>query len=276
MLSAKVDFTEIIARSNLPLEAMVDDYDVTAADKWNGSGKTQFIRNFIDALNEAQMHMKLAIVTYDMNYESFFFNIVKRELGLPCERISSVLDETWEREYGVLFPTSTAQSYGSNQPTADLVIALDIRLRPNNPVFEKIESHSGNDNDRPPRLWLVTMGSAEMRAAQYMENDTDRPEWDNEWWCDAPGYFDLVWKQNTWPTEEEAMTQRQHVVQSVMQWDTTTTTTIPSPLTPPEIHIAGSSTPPLPPSTPTEPPPTTATDTTTTTADTTTTQSQAG
>lgn len=162
------------------------------------------------------------------------------------------------------------------------MIALDIRLRPNNPVFEKIESHSGNDNDRPPRLWLVTMGSAEMRAAQYMENDTDRPEWDNEWWCDAPGYFDLVWKQNTWPTEEEAMTQRQHVVQSVMQWvkggchgefryaqktptsqhDTTTITTIPSPSTPPEIHIAESSTPPLPPSTPTEPPPTTATDNT--------------
>lgn len=55
MLSAKVDFTEIIARLNHPLEAMVDDYDVTAADKWNGSGKTQFIRNLIHALNEAQM-----------------------------------------------------------------------------------------------------------------------------------------------------------------------------------------------------------------------------
>lgn len=53
--------------------------------------------------------MKLAIVTFDMNFESFLFNIIKRELGLPCERISSVLDETWEREYGVLFPTSTAQ-----------------------------------------------------------------------------------------------------------------------------------------------------------------------
>lgn len=55
VLSAKVDFNEIIARLNHPLEAMVDDYDVTADDKWNGSGKTQFIRDFIKALNEAQV-----------------------------------------------------------------------------------------------------------------------------------------------------------------------------------------------------------------------------
>lgn len=55
MLSAKVDFSETISRLNHPLEAMVDDYDVTAADKWNGSGKTQFIRDLIHAINEAQM-----------------------------------------------------------------------------------------------------------------------------------------------------------------------------------------------------------------------------
>lgn len=165
------------------------------------------------------------------------------------------------------------------------MIALDIRLRPNNTVFQKIESRSDNNNARPPSLWLVTMGSVEMRAAQYMENDTTRHDrWANEWWCDAPGYYNLVWKQNTWPTEQEATTQRQHVVQSVMQWvkggchgefqyvqktpssqrDTITTTTtpiIPPPSTPPEIHVADSSTPPLPPSTPTEP---RTTDTTTT------------
>ena len=54
VLSAKVDFNETISRLNHPLEAMVDDYDVTATDKWNGSGKTQFIRYLIHALNETQ------------------------------------------------------------------------------------------------------------------------------------------------------------------------------------------------------------------------------
>ena len=142
---------------------------------------------------------------------------------------------------------------------------LDIRLRPNNPVFEKVGSQN-NSNTRPPWLWLVTMGSIEMRAAQYMENDTtQRERWDNEWWCDEPGYYDLVWKSNTWPTEQEATAQRGHIVQSVMRWiksgfvgefqyvqrapspQNDTINRAPSPA----IHIAGPSTPPLPPTTPT-------------------------
>lgn len=108
------------------------------------------------------------------------------------------------------------------------------------------------------------MGSVEMRAAHYMENDTTRRErWDNEWWCDESGYFDLVWMRNTWPSEQEATTQRQHVIQSVMQWvksgcqgefKYTSSTpsrndTIIQPSSP-AIHIAGPSTPPLPPATP--------------------------
>ncbi|KAI9313823.1 hypothetical protein BX666DRAFT_548493 [Dichotomocladium elegans] len=45
-------FLDTIGALNHPLVAMMDDYGVTEADKWGGSGKTQFLHDFITSLCE--------------------------------------------------------------------------------------------------------------------------------------------------------------------------------------------------------------------------------
>ncbi|KAI9247701.1 hypothetical protein BDA99DRAFT_253995 [Phascolomyces articulosus] len=101
----KINFESMIGLLNHPLIALMDEYEETTADKWSGSGKTHFIKQLVDILRKENMPLKITIATYDIDTESFLFDCIRNHLQLPCLRIGSVLDDAWEREYGVIFQT---------------------------------------------------------------------------------------------------------------------------------------------------------------------------
>ncbi|KAI8137636.1 hypothetical protein BJV82DRAFT_674575 [Fennellomyces sp. T-0311] len=207
----KISFERMIGILNHPVVAMADDYE--QVDAWDGSGKTKFIKLLVELLQKEQMTLRIAIATYDNDTETFLYNKIKTVLHLPCQRINSVLDDVWEREYGIVFETQNSGiSMRDSKAEADFIIAFDIRLRPGNPIFSKISSKRGSTTAEI--IWLFTVGSIEQRAIQFFNTHAD-DTWTRNWWSNNAEYRMLVRQNNTWPSQENAT---EATAESVVAW----------------------------------------------------------
>ncbi|KAG0172130.1 hypothetical protein DFQ28_004281 [Apophysomyces sp. BC1034] len=205
-------FERVVDILDHPLSGNADEYGVTVADKWNGSGKTIFLKRLFDTLQTKNIDITIAIITFEMDTENLLFDMIRR-YGFRCQRMGAVLDETWKAEYGVFVRTQKIQPDTGQlafSPKADLIFALDIRVLPTHPVFNKI---CGAHSNQQPVVWLVTLGSLEERAARDERSKT-------AWWVSDSEYRQLVRKPNQWTTAEQVQQINDEAVRSITEWIT--------------------------------------------------------
>ncbi|KAF7729857.1 hypothetical protein EC973_003591 [Apophysomyces ossiformis] len=206
----KTRFERVIDILNHPLSSNTDEYGVTLSDKWGGSGKTLVIKRLLDMLKERKINITIAILTFDMDTENLLYSMVKT-YGFQCQRVGSVLDETWKADYGVFLCSQTVRpdegrlKFG---PEADVIFAMDIRIEPSHPVFKKIR---GTRSEQPPVVWFITLGSLEEWAARDERSKLS-------WWVSDPEYRKLVRRPNRWVSVQEAQQLNDTVIQNMMQW----------------------------------------------------------
>ncbi|KAI7856173.1 hypothetical protein BDC45DRAFT_504511 [Circinella umbellata] len=225
-LRMKINFEDMIGLLNHPMVALRDGYEETEDDKWSGSGKTLFLKQFIEYTQDEQLSLKIAIITYDMDMETILYDCIKNNLNLPCVRIGSILFDAWEREYGVIFSTikSNDAMHEARIPNADLMIAFDIRLGPENTVFSKISNKRGPEP--VPIVWLYTLGTVEQRAIAYFETHgkQENRSWEkefhwseNNWWLEKQEYQNILFDENIWFTNvEDSVTYE--AVKTLTEW----------------------------------------------------------
>lgn len=180
--------------------------DTSSPEKWQLSGKYMFIQELLAHLG--QQELTICIVTKDMEDEARLLDLVRDHLKLDCLRINIALD-AWDGEYGLFIRTHKQQERIGAY--ADLVICLDVRVNEDNFVFSKIK----NRNDqKPPVLWLVTMGSTESKAFYYLKDhgmlltaSKSNTEFKN-----------LVLQPSEWPPSNECQKMTAVVASNVASW----------------------------------------------------------
>ncbi|KAI8062978.1 hypothetical protein BDF21DRAFT_496890 [Thamnidium elegans] len=165
---------------NVNVEKMMDilnfpssGLDTISEEQWNQSGKTMFIHSLLQ--NLSGMDLVLLLVGNDLTEEEALLNMVASTLKLDCVRINYLLDDGWNGEYGVIVKTmgkvdqnkGTAERGGKFSCSADFIICMDIRLRKDNSLFEKIMKR-GTTDVLAPISWLVSVGSVEERAFHFL------------------------------------------------------------------------------------------------------------
>ncbi|KAI8373162.1 uncharacterized protein BYT42DRAFT_579413 [Radiomyces spectabilis] len=168
-------------------------------DRWEMSGKTIFIRRLVDTLISENKAVNVAIITYDVNMETLLYSMF-RQASFACQRINAIIDD-WDREYGIIIrtvkadtPVSPAIYYSEG---IHLSIACDMRIGPDNAVFEKIHGNIG----RPfPSLFLVSVGSVEQRVWGH-EDQLLNPE--KTWVSDISTFKQLVKQPTTWTASRQ-------------------------------------------------------------------------
>ncbi|GAA5795771.1 hypothetical protein HPULCUR_001133 [Helicostylum pulchrum] len=176
--SSKV--TKSNALFNVSIEKMMDilnfpssGLDTMSEEQWNQSGKTMFIKNLLQSLSG--MDLVLLLVGKDLTEEEALLNMAASILKLDCVRINYLLDDGWSGEYGVFVKTAgevnqnkgTAERGGKFSRSADFIICMDIRTSKDNSLFGKIMKR-GTTNVLAPVSWLVSVGSVEERAFNFL------------------------------------------------------------------------------------------------------------
>ncbi|KAG0171605.1 hypothetical protein DFQ29_008758 [Apophysomyces sp. BC1021] len=184
----KILFEKMMNILNYPL-----DVCTTAVEMEKCSGKILFLRKLLELFSRNHMDVDIVIMVFDMSMESILCSYI-RELGYLHQRISTVADN-WRREYGLFVSSRSSTSNGRQalfSLKADLLIAFDVHIVPNDDVFSQIEC--------PRKIWLTTLGSVEERMRKYM--DGKRMEYGawKELWSSDPQCEQILLEQNTWPS----------------------------------------------------------------------------
>ncbi|KAF7722898.1 hypothetical protein EC973_002618 [Apophysomyces ossiformis] len=175
------------------------------------SGKFYFLRKLLESFGRNHMDMDIVIIVYEMNTETTLYSYFA-EVGYLCQRISSVADN-WRKEYGV-FVSSRRRPTGGQQTNfslkADLLIAFDSHILPNDIVFSQIQCSR--------KLWLTTLGSVEERLRKYVVSKSiEHRNWNKFWYSDATCGQILV-EPNNWPTPSISDRIVKQAVDTVTSW----------------------------------------------------------
>jgi hypothetical protein len=180
--------------------------DASSQEKWLMSGKYLFLQELLTSLE--QQNLTICIITKDMDDEARLLDLMRDHLKLDCLRITTALD-VWDGEYGVLVRTRKLQERISS--CADLMICMDVRISRDNDVFDKIKNNNG---ERPPVVWLISLGSVESKAYNYLKdhNTTFTISKSNK------DFKNLIMEPNEWPPSNCCEEMNIVVVNNVLSW----------------------------------------------------------
>lgn len=107
---------------------------------------------------------------------------------------------------------TTSTQKMANALWVDIMLVLDLRVRPSHSVFNKLISN------RPP-LYMCTLGTVEQRAAQFYQDDTQNAyTWSNLWWSADSRYQRLITEENDWQECAKADSIFETTIKSIVDW----------------------------------------------------------
>lgn len=92
---------------------------------------------------------------------------------------------------------------------------MDIRVRPGNSGITSCRTTSGM---AAPCIWLVTAGSFEQRAANYIACHQNPDQWNTVLPSNEQAYRDLLKEHNRWPSKDKSHTIADHALDTVFDW----------------------------------------------------------
>ncbi|KAI8066982.1 uncharacterized protein B0P05DRAFT_621088 [Gilbertella persicaria] len=204
------NFDRAIQALNLPTSMIDLDYK----EQWSHSGKTCFVYHLLQQLKDQDLY--LAIITKDINDEAVLWELIRADLRLCCTRLNYALDDTWDGEYGVVVRTKpqpmsrSSQAVGEFNASVDMVLCLDVRIARKRDVFEKLH---GTQGQPPPIVWMIALGSVEMKAFELLKNySMSTAVFKSEI------FKTLFTKENEWPDVTAYETLNAQVAANVASW----------------------------------------------------------
>ncbi|CAO3622565.1 unnamed protein product [Mucor hiemalis] len=190
-------FEKSINSLNLPSS----EVDFTHEEQWTVSGKLMVLKHLLNSLLDKDFI--LLIVVKDMGEEEMLIESIKNTLKLDCVRMNYVV-QNWDGEYGVFVKTKsqvdqlrgTAERSSRFEPVADFIISLDIRAKSDEALSKVVTER--DSSEFPPTASLISLGSIEERAFNYLEehnlliSDANSDEFKN-----------LMRENNNWPTNDD-------------------------------------------------------------------------
>ncbi|ORZ00525.1 hypothetical protein BCR43DRAFT_485372 [Syncephalastrum racemosum] len=196
-----------------PASVTLTERSLPLQEQWKVSGKLTLIDAVLHRLESAQItNKKLAIITYDLDTESFLLELIRKGTRYKAQRLSTIDTDISGR--GIIIQCDPDRP-APRDLIVTLAIAMDIRIRPGNSGISSCRTTSGLP---APRIWLVTTGSFEQRAANYISRHQSPENWNMALPTGEQAYRDLLKERNIWPSKDEAQKMQDHVLETVFDW----------------------------------------------------------
>ncbi|KAI9307886.1 hypothetical protein BJ944DRAFT_261207, partial [Cunninghamella echinulata] len=147
---------------NHPVIPLIKGYETASNESWKGSGKTAFIEQLALCLEKEYDVFHLAVVCYELTMEEQLITLFEERYTV--QRISMVMDDKWDYDYGIVAkiqkPLENTSTQRSLLPKdVDLVIVIDPRNQVENEALKAFQTTNGC----PPYLHLVSVNCIEQR-----------------------------------------------------------------------------------------------------------------